>query len=55
MTPTTYQTLNDNTAFVPPLVPDPNPAITARGAAIVAVSVRQHSVDHKAYTHMRHV
>ena len=55
MTPTTYQTLNDGTAFVPPLVPDPNPAITAVAAAIVAESVRQHSFDTKAYTLMHHV
>jgi hypothetical protein len=55
MTPATYKTLNDGTAFVPPLVPDPNPAITAGSAAVVAESVRQHSVDTKAYTLMRHV
>ena len=55
MTPTTYQALNDGTAFVPPLVPDPNPAIVAGSAAVVAESVRQHSVDTKAYTLMRHV
>jgi pyrimidine deaminase RibD-like protein len=53
MTPTAYQTLNNGVAYVLPAVPDPNPTITAGGAAIVANSVRQHSVDHKAYTLMR--
>ena len=55
MTPTAYQTLNDGVVYVLLAVPDPNPAITAGGAAIVVESVRQHSVGHKAYMLMCHV